>query len=225
MKRFNLIFLIVIMSMAFSVPTFAGQWCGDNDTGWKYQNDDGNFIVNDWLVLGDDATYYFDNNGIMQVGLSEIGGQKYYFYEDGRLTYNWNTPDGYKVDNSGRVIEDFSTGITFLLMAGYEEPQLSNMVVCRIENESDNNFIVNPSLIINTDGVSREFLMTDISTMDLLDYGTVNRNKLQYFAFVNHDLSEFAINRNTVFSFKFEYNNKVYEQDIYNFHLYRFHLE
>lgn len=225
MKQIKLLLSVFLLSLIFTIQTFAGQWEGDYESGWKYLKDDGTYVLNDWLILGDEETYHFDNNGIMQIGLAEVDGKKYYFYNDGRLTYNWNTPEGYKVDNNGNVIEDFSSGITFLFIAGQDASEPSNMAACRIENESSNDFYVNPIMKITTDGMVKEFIMVDLNTMNSCDYGVVKAKEVQYFTFFDQNLQDFSINSNTIYTIEFEYNQIIYTQDAANMQLYRFHFD
>lgn len=58
-------------------------------TGWYYEN--GNW-------------YYLNPSGAMATGWIESGGSWYYLNDDGAMIVNTSTPDGYKVDSSGRYI-------------------------------------------------------------------------------------------------------------------------
>lgn len=44
---------------------------GSKIAGGGYQNDDGSYVKNDWLTLGEEK-YHFDDNGYIQTGLIEI---------------------------------------------------------------------------------------------------------------------------------------------------------
>jgi FOG: Glucan-binding domain (YG repeat) len=60
---------------------------GELTIGWK-------LINNKW--------YYMNNNGIMQKGWMQWNSNWYYLYENGEMASNTITPDGYKVDQSGK---------------------------------------------------------------------------------------------------------------------------
>jgi hypothetical protein len=66
-------------SMLFATPVFAGEWKQEGSS-WKYQNDDGSFITNNWQWING-KSYCFDANGVMYV--------------------NTTTPDGYTVNADG----------------------------------------------------------------------------------------------------------------------------
>jgi len=105
------------IAICSTIVSFAGEWKQDN-VGWYYQNDDGSYVKNDWLTLSDTEKYHFDSNGYMQTGLIEVDGIKHYFYDDGRMTYNWDTPEGYRIDSDGKVIDENTPGINFRVIWG-----------------------------------------------------------------------------------------------------------
>lgn len=59
----------------------------ENNTGWK-------LINNKW--------YFIDNNGIMKTGCLQSNSNWYYLDENGEMAVDTITPDGYKVDQSGK---------------------------------------------------------------------------------------------------------------------------
>lgn len=69
----------LIMAAALSMTSFASQWQQD-ETGWRYQNDDGSYVTNGW---------------------SWVDGRCYYFMPDGYCLTKTQTPDGYTVDETG----------------------------------------------------------------------------------------------------------------------------
>lgn len=73
-----------LMTLALSMPVFAGEWKQD-ETGWWYQNDDGGYPNNGWTW---------------------VDGRCYYFTPEGYCLMNTQTPDGYTVDASGAWIVD-----------------------------------------------------------------------------------------------------------------------
>lgn len=60
---------------------------GELTIGWKLLN-------NKW--------YYMNNNGIMQKGWVQWNSSWYYLYDNGEMASDTVTPDGYKVDQSGK---------------------------------------------------------------------------------------------------------------------------
>ncbi|GLC81167.1 hypothetical protein [Lacrimispora brassicae] len=224
MKSIKFLLCIIGITLGISTTAFAGQWQQDN-IGWYYQNDDGSYVINDWLTLSDTEKYHFDENGYMQTGVIEVNELKYYLYEDGRLTYNWNTPEGYRVDYTGRIIEDDTPGLTFLFIAGTDNPQLDHLIVCMFRNESNQEFTVDPIIEVNTNGLVKQFSMVDIYTLTPCDYGQVQTNETQYFSFIAQDLQNFSFNDNTRITAKIRYNSNSYEESLVLIKLYRFHFE
>ena len=76
--------LTAALSMLASSTAFAGQWKQENST-WKYQNDDGSYVTNNWQWI-DGKSYCFDSNGNMYA--------------------NTTTPDGYTVNGDGQWVVD-----------------------------------------------------------------------------------------------------------------------
>ncbi len=89
-KEFLTVTLTTALTLAMSVPAFAGQWLSDAN-GWWYQNDDGSYPANSWQ--------WIDGNND---GTSE----SYYFNEQGYCLMNTTTPDGYIVNPAGAWIID-----------------------------------------------------------------------------------------------------------------------
>ena len=73
-----------LLSMLASSTVFAGQWKQEGST-WKYQNDDGSYVTNNWQWI-DGKSYCFDSNGNMYA--------------------NTTTPDGYTVNADGQWTVD-----------------------------------------------------------------------------------------------------------------------
>lgn len=80
----KVIFFAVCFMLIVPLPTFAGNWQNDNSK-WKYQNDDGTYRKNNWLHENE-AWYYFDSDGAM-------------------LT-DTLSPDGIALDSDGKRILD-----------------------------------------------------------------------------------------------------------------------
>lgn len=76
---------------SFFVRDKDGQWIyslnGELITGWK-------LINNKW--------YFMNNNGIMQRGWVQTNGNWYYLLNNGEMAASAVTPDGFKVDQSGK---------------------------------------------------------------------------------------------------------------------------
>lgn len=76
--------LTAALSMLASSTAFAGQWKQEGST-WKYQNDDGSYVTNNWQW---------------------IGGKSYCFDSNGNMYANTTTPDGYTVNGDGQWVAD-----------------------------------------------------------------------------------------------------------------------
>ena len=76
---------------SFFVRNKDGQWIyslnGELTTGWK-------LINNKW--------YFMNDNGIMQRGWVQTNGNWYYLLNNGEMAVSTVTPDGFKVDQSGK---------------------------------------------------------------------------------------------------------------------------
>ena len=73
-----------------------------NGRGWWYQHADGTYPARAWELI-DGVYYYFNVSGYM-VSNCWIG--YYYLGANGAMLTNTTTPDGYKVDENGRWIQD-----------------------------------------------------------------------------------------------------------------------
>ncbi len=78
----------VIIMAASSITAYAGQWKQDN-IGYWYQDNDGSYPVNSWRWIDG------NNDGIAEC---------YYFNNNGYLSVNTVTPDGFQVDKDGAWI-------------------------------------------------------------------------------------------------------------------------
>lgn len=88
MKNLKVIVATIALSTSFCLNVFAGEWKSDN-SGWKYQNDDGSYVKSSW---------------------KEVNKKWYYFNEGEYMLSNTTTPDGYKVNQSGEWIQSKETG-------------------------------------------------------------------------------------------------------------------
>lgn len=64
----------------------AGSWIQDS-TGWWFRNPDGSYPSSQWHRLKD-RWYYFDENGYMKTGLTQVDGVWYYLGDDGAMAVN-----------------------------------------------------------------------------------------------------------------------------------------
>lgn len=228
MKRLLVLFMSATIAICSSMISFAGEWKQDS-AGWWYQNDDGSYIKNDWLTLSDTDKYHFDQNGYMQTGLIEVNGIKYYLYEDGRLTYNWNTPEGYRVDNDGRVLEDNTPGVNFsVLWATGTENKSVDLLVCRFINEGKVDIVVDSVVEINTDGMIKKLRMFNTNTLTPCDYGIVPANNQDIdFVFMVDNFQQFTVNESSTLNFTVSCDSfaNSYYRIIPAKKLYRFHIE
>jgi uncharacterized protein YkwD len=108
-----------------SLTSYAGQWKTDA-RGWTYQNDDGSFAANQWVLyngsyyhmnsagvmetnawVNDNGSWYWlDGNGVMVKSCSkEINGKWYRFSDTGAMKRGWDYQDSkwYYFDNSGAM--------------------------------------------------------------------------------------------------------------------------
>lgn len=83
-KTINTFMLSVALSLSVSLISFAGTWQSVDDK-WKYQNDDGSYVTDEWLSENG-ASYYFDSNGNMLVNTLSPDGRA--LGKDGKLVSN-----------------------------------------------------------------------------------------------------------------------------------------
>lgn len=227
MKKLLVLLMSVAIALCGTIVSFAGEWKQDN-VGWWYQNDDGGYVKNDWLTL-DGEKYHLDSNGYMQTGLVEVNGINYYFYGDGRLTYNWNTPEGYRVDADGRVLDDNMPGISFsVVWATGTTDKTSDLLVCKFINEGKVDIVVDCDVEINTDGMVKKLYMYDTNTFSPCDYGIVPANSEGVsFVFMAGTYQKFSFNENSTLNFTVSCDSFVnsYYRIIPGKSLYRFHIE
>lgn len=62
----------------------------DSTAGTRYFKTDGSMAANELLTVGTNK-YYFNTNGVMATGLTNIGGVTYLFGADGAMQYGWYT--------------------------------------------------------------------------------------------------------------------------------------
>jgi hypothetical protein len=58
-------------------------------------------LTNGWKLINN-KWYFMNNKGIMQKGWVQSNNNWYYLYDNGEMAINTITPDGYKVDQSGK---------------------------------------------------------------------------------------------------------------------------
>lgn len=87
---------------AIRLPSSYQGWMLD-DVTWYYRYSDGSFAENGWKQIGGER-YYFDEDGYMKTGLLTEGDTIYYLNEDGSMAHDTQvTVDGvtYTFDSSG----------------------------------------------------------------------------------------------------------------------------
>lgn len=70
MRKIHLFLVAAIMTAAFSITAYAGEW-KHNDQGWWYQNDDSTYPANKLTKVGENW-YYFNEAGYAQSGFVEL---------------------------------------------------------------------------------------------------------------------------------------------------------
>lgn len=97
-------------------------WVRDSNGAWYYCNSAGvmqtgwTYASGRWYNMRSDGVmrtgwysdgrnwYYLGSDGAMRTGWNQIAGSWYYMGSDGRMYVNTRTPDGYRVNASGRMI-------------------------------------------------------------------------------------------------------------------------
>ena len=81
----------------------AGEWIQD-ETGWWYRYEDGNYPVSCWRKINGEW-YSFEENGYMRSnGWYQEGDAWYYLNPDGSMAHD-TVVDGYTVDSNGRWVQ------------------------------------------------------------------------------------------------------------------------
>lgn len=78
-RKMGIAIMAALLTMAVSVPAFAGYWYADRYEDWYYTNDDGTYPTNGWYWIN----------------------EKCYYFKDNTICRNTITPDGYTVDETG----------------------------------------------------------------------------------------------------------------------------
>jgi len=101
-----LVFIMSFSSFASSLMPISNQrgWV-QSEKGWYYLNDDGSYNINSWMLINNN-TYYFDSNGYAVKGWLKLNNDWFYFDDGCRLLRDTTTPDGYRVDETGKWINE-----------------------------------------------------------------------------------------------------------------------
>jgi len=77
------------------------------DKGVMWMNGDGTWAADCWLNLGE-AKYHFDENGYLQLGMTNVGDETYYLYYTGMMATGWLTQgaDLYFFNPDGTMAKD-----------------------------------------------------------------------------------------------------------------------
>lgn len=82
-----------------------GEWRLSGDRWW-YEHGDGSYTTNNWEEIKGEW-YFFDEEGYMKTGWIDWNGTWYYCHEtSGAMMKNTTTPDGYILDNDGKLKND-----------------------------------------------------------------------------------------------------------------------
>ena len=90
-RRFSVAAAALALSVALTVPAYAGTWKYVNDQ-WKYQRGTNKFAYNEW-IKDNGKYYYIGNDGIMKTGWQQIDGQWYYLDQTGAMQIGWLKSD------------------------------------------------------------------------------------------------------------------------------------
>ena len=90
-RRFSVAAAALALSVALTVPAYAGTWKYVNDQ-WKYQRGTNKFAYNEW-IKDNGKYYYIGNDGIMKTGWQQVSGKWYHLSGSGamraRASLNW----------------------------------------------------------------------------------------------------------------------------------------
>lgn len=112
MKKVIVILAVIVsMSIALGMTSFAGDW-QSNSKGWWYLTDDYTYPVSQWKNIDGDW-YFFNAKGYALVGWHVIEC-KWYFLNDGSnpdfkycaMLKNTKSPDGYDLNEDGAWVQD-----------------------------------------------------------------------------------------------------------------------
>lgn len=93
---------MLILSILSTATIKADSFWKKDTKGYWYEIEDGSYTANSWKKI-ENKWYYFDSNGYMKTN-SWIW--KYYVGKDGAMLISATTPDGKKVDENGKLIEE-----------------------------------------------------------------------------------------------------------------------
>lgn len=84
--------MTMILSMAAAGPAYGGSWRMEQ-SGWRYQKDDGRDASGEWLQDGE-KWYLFDGQGNMRTGwFQDEAGRWFYFNPGGDMSAGWQWID------------------------------------------------------------------------------------------------------------------------------------
>lgn len=124
MKKLLIGLMTATLTLSSTIVSFAGEW-KQSGYGWWYDNGNGSYTANNWQSINN-TWYYFNQDGYMRTGWIPVNGKWYYCHADGEMAHdtwvdgkyyvgvdgamyiNTTTPDGYKVDESGVIIDNLS---------------------------------------------------------------------------------------------------------------------
>lgn len=112
--------LIALLSALASFPASA-KWVQD-EYGWRWQMNDGSFVLGQTIMDGTGDEYFADNDGYIYTNkwipkaavlypdetgkYQVVDGYWYYVDDSGKFLSNTKTPDGYTLDKNGRWVNN-----------------------------------------------------------------------------------------------------------------------
>ncbi|OOM76198.1 autolysin [Clostridium puniceum] len=109
---------IKIYNLLFNDSKAVGSFWSETKDGQSIYVDNGDLTLG-WKLINN-KWYFMNNNGIMQKGWVETNGNWYYSNDSGEMVSNTITPDGYKVDQSGKWNLEEKVSILETQTAGLE---------------------------------------------------------------------------------------------------------
>lgn len=92
LKKTAMITLALALTAGSAVTSMAAGWT-QTGTNWKYQQDDGTYVENDW-VLHRNNWYYMGEDATMQKGWKQLDGKWYFMAQSGEMINGLIKVDG-----------------------------------------------------------------------------------------------------------------------------------
>lgn len=210
MKKF-IVLLSLMFSILGSIVSHADEWRQDSN-GWQYVYSDGTFVKNSWLDdPGSGKRYHFDQNGYMQFGVVNVDGKEYYFNDAGELQRNRLIPDGRTLDYNGEIIDNVNDGIT-MLIAWISDVKVGNgkAISVGITNLCDKTITIKNDCRMISNGNVYTLYLYDVNTHGFYEEKTINPKEQVIMNFIDHNKSEFYIDKSSVLMLRMVINGSEY---------------